>query len=85
MFLSRFFGRQSVSSSRRQRPVRRPRVENLEGRQLLSTFVDTPMIKGNHIGTSVVVERKHIGADTVAGNPSVTAFIQGNHIGTSVA
>ena len=73
MLLSQLFGRQSVRSTRRSRSGRKPLVESLEGRQLLSTFVDSPMIQGNHIGTSAVL-RKH-----------VPDAIQGNHIGTSAA
>jgi hypothetical protein len=60
-------------AARRPGPRRRPQVEDLEGRQLLSTASlshtvapVTTAIVGNHIGTSV-------------------AAIVGNHIGTSVA
>jgi hypothetical protein len=71
MRLSQFFGRQRISVPRRSRPVRRPVVEALEGRQLLSTFTVTPATNGQHIGTNVV--GNHIG----------TPAIQGNHIGTN--
>jgi hypothetical protein len=89
MLLSQLFGRQSVPSTRRPRPARKPLVESLEGRQLLSTFVDSPMIQGNHIGTSAVL-RKHV-PDAIQGNHIGTSAvlrkhvpdaIQGNHIGT---
>jgi hypothetical protein len=80
MLLSRLFGRQSVPSTRRSRPCRKPLVESLEGRQLLSAFVDTPMIQGNHIGTSVV-ERKHVSADSIQGNHIGAPAIVGIHIG----
>ena len=79
MFMSRFLVERDV----RHLPRRRPVVEALEGRQLLSTFAANdfrsapvqPAIVGNHIGTNVaVVQRKHIGADV--------AMIQGNHIGS---
>jgi len=72
MLLSQFFGRQRISVTRRSRPVRRPVVEALEGRQLLSTFAVTPAIVGQHIGTPAVVG-KHIG----------TLAIVGQHIGTN--
>jgi hypothetical protein len=81
----------TFSTSRRQadRPsarlprARRPLVEDLEGRRLLSGII------GNHIGTSVsaeVVVTKPV--DLIVGNhigTSVNAAIQGNHIGTNVA
>ncbi len=74
MFLSRFFGRQKNSVTRGSRPVRRPVVEALEGRQLLSTFAATPAIVGKHIGTPAIVGQ-HIG----------TPAIVGQHIGSNVA
>ena len=63
MRLSQFFGRQKISVTRRSRPVRRPVIEALEGRQFLSTFAVTPATNGNHIGTNVVGQ--HIGTDSV--------------------
>jgi hypothetical protein len=73
MRLSQFFGRQRISVTRRSRPVRRPVVEALEGRQLLSGFTVTPAIVGQHIGTPAIVG-KHIG----------TPAIVGQHIGSNV-
>ena len=57
------------------RPSRRPLVEDLEGRLLLTG------IQGRHIGTSVVsaIVGNHIGVSVSA------AMIQGAHIGTNVA
>ncbi len=72
MLLSRFFDRQNVSLTHRSKPRRRPVVEALEGRQLLSTVAVTPAIQGNHIGTNAIVGN-HIGTNIV-----------GQHIGTGV-
>jgi hypothetical protein len=86
MLLSRFFRRRDVRSIRRSLPCRRPLVEALEGRQLLSTFtmtkVESPAIVGNHIGTSAI-QGNHIGTSAIQGNHIGTSAIQGNHIGTS--
>jgi hypothetical protein len=76
MLLSRFFGRREVPSIRRPLPCRRPLLEPLEGRQLLTTVtmckMVTPAIVGQHIGTGVTAEivGQHIGTNIV-----------GNHIG----
>ena len=75
-------------SARRPRAGRRPLVEDLEGRKLLSTF-----IQGNHIGSGVsaAVQGAHIGTSVSAAiqgahiGMSVSAAIQGAHIGTNVA
>ncbi len=62
------FSRRGQGSNRRLH-VRRPIVEDLEGRQLLSGIV------GNHIGTSVAaIQGAHIGTSVAA--------IQGAHIGS---
>jgi hypothetical protein len=95
MFLSRFFGRQDVRSTRRSQPDRRPLVEALEGRQLLSTFTVTkgvdaiqgnhigaPAIVGQHIGTPAIVGQ-HIGTPAIVGQHIGSAAIQGNHIGSA--
>jgi hypothetical protein len=67
----RLFGN-GDSSTRRLQARRRPIVEDLEGRQLLSGIV------GNHIGTSVaMIQGNHIGTRV--------AMVKGGHIGTSVA
>jgi hypothetical protein len=60
--------RQADHSPTRRPRARRPLVEDLEGRQLLSGIV------GNHIGTSVsaAIVGNHIGT-------SVSAAIVGNH------
>ena len=58
--------RQSDNATRRIPARRRPLVEALEGRQLLSGIV------GNHIGAMIQGSRHHIG---------LHAMIQGNHIG----
>jgi hypothetical protein len=69
MNLLRLF-RNGDSSTRRLQPRRRPIVEALEGRQLLSG------IAGRHIGTSVaMIQGAHIGS----------AMVKGGHLGTSVA
>jgi hypothetical protein len=62
--------RQADRSAARRPHARRPLVEDLEGRQLLSGIV------GNHIGTSVSppIVGNHIGT-------SVSPPIVGNHIG----
>ena len=68
MFLSRFFVRPEVRSTRRPQPRRRPLLEDLECRQLLSTVTATefgspparPDIVGQHIGTNAVVEEHNI-------------------------
>jgi acetyltransferase-like isoleucine patch superfamily enzyme len=82
MSMSRVFVRRDV----RPLPRRRPLVEALEGRQLLSTFTVTEVapppaqydVVGNHIGTNVaMIQGNHIGTNV--------AMIQGNHIGTNVA
>jgi hypothetical protein len=62
--------REDHGSTRRLPARRRPIVEDLEGRQLLSGIV------GNHIGVAAI-QGNHIGMSVAA--------IQGNHIGTSVA
>jgi hypothetical protein len=65
--------------------TRRPLVEDLEGRLLLSG------IQGRHIGTSVALAEKAYAQANLAGNVgnhigmSVAPAIVGNHIGMSVA
>jgi hypothetical protein len=62
----------------RRRQGRRPLLEDLEGRQLLSGIV------GNHIGTSVAaIQGAHIGTSVAAiqGAHVGSAMIVGNHIG----
>ena len=86
MFLSRFFGQSEAPSIRRPSPGRRPRLESLEGRQLLTTFMATNLhssaIVGQHIGVAAVAEGgggvgQHIGVAAVAeGGGGV-----GQHIG----
>lgn len=83
MLLSRFFGRQKVSLTRGSGPFRRPVIEALEGRQLLSTFAVTPAIQGNHIGAPAIVGQ-HIGTPAIVGQHIGTAAIVGQHIGTNV-
>jgi hypothetical protein len=76
LLLSRFFGRRDVRSIHRPWPSRRPNLESLEGRQLLSSvklFVE-PAIVGQHIGTGVA-EIKHVPVDL---------HIVGSHIGSNV-
>jgi hypothetical protein len=70
MFTLPFLRRQNDRpTNQRTRPRRRPQVESLEGRQLLSGIV------GNHIGTSLspAIVGNHIGTNVAA--------IQGQHIG----
>jgi hypothetical protein len=73
MFTFPISRRQVARPAARRSRNRRPLVEDLEGRRLLSG------IAGRHIGTSVasVVIRKATGVD-------VTPAIVGNHIGTGV-
>jgi hypothetical protein len=52
--------RHTDGSTRRLQARRRPIVEALEGRQLLSGIV------GNHIGTSAMVKGGHIGTSVVS-------------------
>jgi hypothetical protein len=68
-----------------RRPARRPMVEGLEGRQLLSTVVAdtgvdrkhvTAMIQGAHIG-SAMIQGAHIGSSAAV----VSDGIIGRHIG----
>jgi hypothetical protein len=65
--LLRFF--RHGNGSNRRLPARRPIVEDLEGRRLLSG------IQGNHIGIVAEVQKVR----------EVAAAIQGAHIGTNVA
>jgi hypothetical protein len=80
MNLLRLFRHIDRSTRRSQASRRRPLVENLEGRQLLSSVSFTPDIVGKHQGTNVAaaIQGNHIGTN-------VAAAIQGNHIGTNVA
>jgi hypothetical protein len=65
--------RRAPAERRRQGRNRGLSVESLEGRKLLSTFV-----QGSHIGSNVAaIQGNHIGMSVAA--------IQGNHIGMSVA
>jgi hypothetical protein len=75
LLLSRFFGRRDVRSIHRPSPSRRPNLESLEGRQLLSSVkpFSAPAIVGQHIGTSVA-EIKHVPVELVVGS----------HIGSNV-
>ena len=68
--------RQGNGSTRRLQARRRPIVEDLEGRQLLSG------IQGNHIGVVAEVQRSLV-ADSATGKHLDTAAIQGAHIGTA--
>ncbi len=85
MFLFSTFGRRDGRSSNRRPQTRHClRVENLEGRQLMSTLTFTKIelnasaIQGNHIGvTADIIQGNHIGV--------MTSAIHGNHIGTNVA
>jgi hypothetical protein len=61
MMLSRFFGRQNDCTFRRSRLNRRPVVEGLEGRELLSAVA---LIQGDHIGTNPI-QGGHIGTNAV--------------------
>jgi hypothetical protein len=72
MFTFPTFRRQDDrTSARRARACRRPLVEDLEGRKLLSTFV-----QGSHIGTNVsaAIVGNHAGTN-------VSAAVVGDHIG----
>ncbi len=92
MLLSQLFGCPETRSIRRPLARRRPVLEDLEGRQLLTTFLlpdagyvghhvgsDLSGIVGNHIGTTVTedIVGAHIGT-------TVTKDIVGAHIGTGV-
>jgi hypothetical protein len=74
--------RHTDSSTRRLQARRRPTVEALEGRQLLSGVVGSHIglnaadfRVGSHIGTGAMVQGGHIGT---------SAMVRGGHIGTSV-
>jgi hypothetical protein len=70
---------QGDASTRRLRARRRPIVEALEGRQLLSGIV------GNHIGVvSDAIQGNHIGYQAVQGAHIGSAMIQGAHIGSAM-
>ncbi len=73
MFTFPISRRRSDAPSARRPQARRPLVEDLEGRQLLSGIV------GNHIGVSYspALIGHHIGT-------SVSSAIQGSHTGTNV-
>jgi hypothetical protein len=77
--------RQADRPAARRPRTRRPLVEDLEGRLLLSG------IQGRHIGTSVALAEKayaQANFSVIAGNPigtSVAPAIVGNHIGVSVS
>jgi hypothetical protein len=69
-----------VNDRRPEPRCRRPLVEALEGRQVLSGFAapHVDMIVGQHIGTNVAaIQGQHIGVSVDA--------IQGSHIGSNVA
>ena len=87
MNLLRLFRQGDRSTLRSQASRRRPLVEALEGRQLLSSVAVTPDIVGNHIGTNVAaaIQGNHIGVADIVGNHIGTnvAAIQGNHIGVA--
>jgi hypothetical protein len=70
LLLSRFFGRRDVRSIHRPWPSRRPNIELLEGRQLLSSvkLLVEPAIVGQHVGTGVAAEIKHVPVDLIIGH-----------------
>jgi hypothetical protein len=82
MFPSRYFVRQEVRSIRRPQPCRRPLVEALEGRQLLSTFTAT---KPGSASAQAAVVGNHIGTNAIVGNHIGIEMVVGNHIGTNVS
>jgi hypothetical protein len=65
------------SGLNRRLQARRPIVEDLEGRQLLSGIV------GNHIG-SAMIQGTRIGSAMIQGAHVGSEMIQGGHIGTNV-
>jgi hypothetical protein len=71
MFTFPISRRQADRPAARRPRTRRPLVEDLEGRRLLSGIV------GNHIGVNVApaIQGQHVGSSPT---------IQGQHIGTSV-
>jgi hypothetical protein len=87
MRLSRFFVRQNARTTRRSLADRRPLVEALEGRALLSTValiqgahIGAPQIQGAHIGAPQI-QGAHIGAPQIQGAHIGAPQIQGAHIG----
>jgi len=87
MLLSRFFGRRDIRSIRRPQPRRRPLIEALEGRQLLSTYTvrffedvadDGQGLEGRQLLPSFTVTKV-----TDGGPSSLRPAIVGNHIGTN--
>ncbi len=80
MFTFAIFSRQTARPSARQaQGRRRPFVEDLEGRQLLSAV---NFIQGGHTGTGVAAVG---GIQSEYQKIVITYAIQGNHIGTNVA
>ena len=77
MFLSRFFDNQEVNSTRHRRPGRRPLVEALEGRRLLSTLTVTNAASGNQISSDIV--GNHIGTNVVAAIVSPSGGVARKH------
>jgi hypothetical protein len=87
-------------SNRRPQVRRRPIVDDLEGRQLLSSLVPEVQkvpeaasafqgLVGSHFGADAI-QGSHIGTDAIQGshvgnNAASPAAIVGNHIGTSPA
>jgi hypothetical protein len=99
MFTFSIFRRQNDrTTTPRPEARRRPSVEALEGRQLLTTFtpldvkksVAVTAVVGNHIGVATnAIQGNHIGVATSAiqGNHIgvATNAIQGNHIGVATS
>jgi hypothetical protein len=85
MDLLRLFRRTDDSTRRLPNRPRRPLVEALEGRQLLSGFtVDASAVERKHVGTAAMIQGNHIGVvAAIQGNHIGTAAIQGNHIGVA--
>jgi hypothetical protein len=87
MILSRLFHRSEVSSTRRPMARRKPAIEALEGRQLLSTLTFSKVeMNAAQVGSSVAdsIRGSHIGYDGIQGAHIGSAMIQGAHIGSAM-
>jgi hypothetical protein len=89
MRVSQLFGRQKISSTRRPVSGRRPLVETLEGRQLLSSFTQKvfdvrpaeTLVVGQHIGAPEAL-KKQVENGIIGNHGPGGLMVQGAHIGS---